>query len=327
MKSKIFAVTLIIIGVITAVSLVGWFIWKPAPILLQGEIAATSYKISSQMAGRIDSLNVERGQIVKKGELIYVVRSKTIDAKLEQAKALKTVASAQNTKVDHGARQQVINQAYSMLQSALQAETLAQKTYQRIKNLYEGGVVPAQKFDEAQAAYKVTTNNVAVAQDAYSMANEGAVVEDKTSARALVSQAQGAVMEVQSYLEDGYQYSPVNGQVSSIIAQTGELVGAGLPVVTIVDLNDYWVAFNVKETLLPKLIVGKKIIGYIPAIDLNIEFIVTYIAPEASYATWSATRTTGEFDIKTFEVRAKPKAPNITNIRTGMSVLVDYETL
>lgn len=327
MKSKIFAITLIVIGVITIVSLVGWFLWKPAPVLLQGEIGATSYKISSQMPGRVDSLLVQRGQLVKRGDLIYIVRSKTIDAKLTQAEAMKTVASAQNTKVDNGVRKQVLNQAYQMWQSALQAQTLAEKTYNRIKNLYESGVVPAQKFDEATAAYNVAKNNANAAESGYSMASEGAQVEDRRSAQALVSQAQGAVEEVESYLEDGYQYAPVDGQIASVIAQQGELIGAGLPVVTLVDLSDAWVSFNVKETLLPKFVMGKKFIANMPALGRDVEFEVTYISPEAAYATWSATRTTGEFDIKTFEVRAKPTEKNIPNLRTGMSALVNYETL
>lgn len=327
MKSKIFAITLIVIGVITIVSLVGWFIWKPAPVLLQGEIGAVSYKISSQMPGRIDSLTVQRGQLVKKGDLIYIVRSKTIDAKLTQAEAMKTVASAQNTKVDNGARKQIIDQAYQIYQNALQVEALSEKTYNRIKNLYEGGVVPAQKFDEASAAYNVALNNARAAKSGYSMALEGAQWEDKTSAKALVSQASGAVAEVESYIEDGYQYAPVDGQIASIIAEQGELVGAGMPVVTLVDLSDPWASFNVKETLLPKLTVGKKFMATVPGLGGEYEFVVTYISPEASYATWSATRTTGEFDIKTFEVRAKPTKKNIENLRTGMSVLVNYETL
>lgn len=327
MKSKIFAVTLIVVGVITIVSFVGWFLWKPAPILLQGEIAATSYKISSQMPGRVDSLQIRRGQTVKKGDLLFVITSKTVDAKLTQAEALQTAASAQSTKVDRGARQQIIDQAYQMWQTSLAGLELAQKTYNRVEKLYQSGVIPAQRFDEISAQLAAARNTSKAAQAQYQMAREGAQWEDKVSAAAIARQAGGAVAEVESYINDGAQYSPVDGQIASILSEPGELVGAGFPVATVVDMSDSWVVFNIKETMLPKFTMGRNLRAYVPALGKEYDFTVSFIAPTASYATWSATRTTGEFDIRTFEVHALPTVKNIPNLRTGMSVTVDYDSL
>lgn len=327
MKSKIFTITIIVIGAISIASFVGWFLWKPAPILMQGEIAATSYKISSQMAGRIDSLGVKRGQKVKKGQVLYTVSSKTIDAKLLQAEAVKTAATAQSVKVDNGARKQVIEQAYQMWQNSLTGLELAQKTYDRVKRLHENGIIPTQRFDEVSANLTAATNTSKAAEAQYLMAKEGAQWEDKVSAAALAKQASGAVEEVQSYLQDATQTAPIDGEIASIIAEQGELVGAGFPVVTVVDLADAWVVFNVKETLLQKFTIGRTFKAYIPALGKSYDFKVSYIAAAASYATWSATRTTGEFDIRTFEVHARPIDPNVPNIRTGMSVTLDYSTL
>ena len=153
----------------------------------------------------------------------------------------------------------------------------------------------------------------------YDMAVDGARKEDKEAAAARVRQAEGAVSEVQSYLVDASVYSPVTGEVSTIIAEEGELVGSGYPVVAILDMSDMWVTFNIKETLLPGMTI-------VPALDRDVEFEVTYIAPQADFATWAATRTQGGFDIRTFAIKARPTAP-VENLRPGMSVLVDWDKI
>ncbi|MEG2478754.1 MAG: efflux RND transporter periplasmic adaptor subunit [Mucinivorans sp.] len=326
MKSRIYAIALIIIAIITIISLVGWFLWKPLPVMLQGEIVCSSIKISSQMPGRVDTLAVHRGAAVRQGELLFSIGSKTVQAKLSQAEAMKNAASAQNTKVDKGARKQIIEQAYQMYQNSLVALNLITKSYDRVKNLYEAGVVSAQRFDEMAAHLTAAQNTSKAAKAQWDMAKDGAQWEDKQTAAALVAQAKGGVAEVESYLQDGAQYAPFDALVSSIIAEKGELVAAGYPVITLLDMSNVWVSFNIKETLLNKMKNGTKFQGYIPALDKSFPFEVTYIAPEASYATWSATRTSGEFDIKTFEVQARPME-HIAELRQGMSVTVDYDTL
>lgn len=326
MKSKLFAITLITIAVITILSFIGWFLLKPEATLLQGEVAATSIKVSSQMPGRIGSLKVRAGDMVHKGDSLYHITSATVNAKLTQAQAVRSAAAYQSTKVDNGARKQVIEQAYEMWQKSIIGLDLVEKTYNRVKNLYESGVIPAQKMDEAQAQYKAALATVTMAKAQYTMAKEGAQWEDKKAAAALVDQAGGAVAEVESYLNDAAQLSPIDGEVASIIAQNGELVGAGYPVVTIVDLDDNWVVFNVKETMLPKMGKGKTMAAYFPALDKSAQIKVTYIAVEASYATWTATRASGEFDVRTFEVHCRTVQP-LEGVRSGMSVTVDYSEL
>lgn len=158
------------------------------------------------------------------------------------------------------------------------------------------------------------------------MAVDGARKEDKEAAAARVRQAEGAVSEVQSYLVDASVYSPVTGEVSTIIAEEGELVGSGYPVVAILDMSDMWVTFNIKETLLPGMTIGTRMTGFVPALDRDVEFEVTYIAPQADFATWAATRTQGGFDIRTFAIKARPTAP-VENLRPGMSVLVDWDKI
>ena len=326
MKSKVYTIALIIIATITVVAFIGWFVLKPAPYIMQGTVEATSYKVSSKVPGRVDSLTVKRGDVVRKGQFLYGISSPEVFAKLTQAEAAKDAATALQDKVDAGARKQQIQQAYEMWQKALAGLDLAQKTYDRVKNLYDQGVVPAQKLDEAEANLRAMKTTATAAEAGYSMAKEGAQWEEKAAAKALVAQAGGAVSEVESYVTETRQFAPVDGEVSSVISENGELVGTGYPLVTVVDLKDSCAVFNIKETLLPKIKLGTKFKAYFPALDKTYELKVTYIAAEASYATWAATRTSGEFDVKTFEVHARPATP-IANLRPGMSVTVDYNSL
>lgn len=326
MKSKVYTITLLIIAAIAVVALIGWFALKPAPYLLQGTVEATSYKVSSKVPGRVDSLTVKRGDAVRKGQFLYGISSPEVFAKLTQAEAAKDAAAAIQDKVDAGAREQQIRQTYEMWQKALAGLDLAQKTYDRVKNLYDQGVVAAQKLDEAEANLRAMKTTATAAEAGYSLAKEGAQWEDKAAAKALVAQAGGAVSEVESYVTETRQFAPVSGEVSSVISENGELVGSGYPVVTVVDLTDAWAVFNVKETMLPKIKLGTKFEAYFPALDKSCELTVTYIAAEASYATWAATRSSGEFDVRTFEIHARPTTP-MADLRPGMSVTVDYTNL
>lgn len=310
--------------IVLAVVFISRYLTKHTPMLIQGTVECTTYKASSKVPGRIDCMKVTQGQHVEQGELLYTLSTPELDAKLQQAEAVKTAASALDAAAVAGARIQQIEAALSMWEKAQAGLELARKTYERVKNLYDQGVVPAQKLDEASANYNAMKATAQAAKAQYDMAKDGARKEDKAAAAAKVQQAEGAVNEVESYISDAMVYSPVTGEVSTIIAETGELVGSGYPVVAILDTSDMWVTFNIKETLLPAIKIGTRMYGYIPALDYTVEFEVTYISVQADFATWAATRTQGGFDIRTFAVKAKPVG-GIMNLRPGMSVLVDWD--
>ena len=286
--------------IIAVVALVGWYLKRSEPTIIQGTVECTTYKASSKIAGRIEEMKVEQGDHVTKGQLLYVLSTPELDAKLRQAEAVKSAATALDQKALAGARVQQIEAALNMWQKAQAGKELAQKTYDRVKALYDKGVVPEQKFDEADANYRAMVATEMAAKAQYDLAVAGASKEDKDAAAAQVQQAEGVVSEVESYISDAMVYAPVDGEVSTIIAEQGELVGTGYPVVAILDTTDTWVTFNIKETLLPKIAVGMKMTAYVPALDRNVELEVTYISVQADFATWSATRTQGSFDIRTF---------------------------
>ena len=312
--------------IILAVVLISLYLNKRTPTLIQGTVECTTYKASSKVPGRIDAMKVEEGQQVTKGELLYTLSTPELNAKLEQAEAVKSAASALDAAAIAGARAQQIAAALNMWEKAQAGLELARKTFERVQNLYESGVLPAQKLDEAQANYKAMEATAMAAKAQYELATDGARKEDKEAAAARVRQAQGAVSEVESYINDAMVYSPVTGEVSTIIAEEGELVGSGYPVVAILDMSDIWVTFNIKETLLPGIALGTRMTGYVPALDRDVEFEVSYIAPQADFATWAATRTQGGFDIRTFAIKAKPVS-EAGNMRPGMSVLVDWDKI
>lgn len=273
-KSTIVTIILIAAAVVLGVIFISWYLRKATPLYIQGTVECTTYKASSKVPGRIEEMKVEEGQHVTKGELLYTLSTPELNAKLQQAEAVKSAASAMDQKALTGARIQQKEAALNLWEKAQAGLLLAQKTFDRVNNLYE----------------------------------------------------QGAVSEVESYLSDALVYAPVTGEVSTIIAEAGELVGTGYPVVAILDMSDVWVTFNIKEDLMPDIHIGTRMTGYIPALDRSVEFEVTYIAVQADFATWSATRTQGGFDIRTFAVKAKP-TQDVEYIRPGMSVLVNWKDI
>ncbi len=324
-RKNTFGILLAAVVIVGSVLLISRYITRRTPMIVQGTVECTTYRASSKIPGRIATMLVEQGERVEQGQLLYTLTTPELNAKLQQAEAVKTAASALDAAALAGARTQQIQAAKNIWQKAQAGTELARKTYDRVKNLYEQGVVPAQKLDEATANYQAMQATEQAAHAEYQLALSGARKEDKEAAAARVLQAQGAVAEVESYIGDARVYAPITGEVSSVIAEAGELVGEGYPVVAILDLSDRWVLFNIKETLLPGIRIGTRMASYVPALDRDVELEVSYISAQADFATWSATRTQGGFDIRTFAVKAKPVSEN--ELRPGMSVLVDWDKI
>lgn len=313
--------------VIAIVSLIGWIVLKPEPIMLQGQAEATEVRVSGKIPGRIKKFMVSEGMNVNKGDTLVFIDSPELDAKLIQANSAKDAASAQNQKANKGARSEQIAGAYELWQKAEVGVKLAEKTYNRVQNMFAEGVIPAQKRDEAEAKYQAALATSRAAKSQYDMAINGAEKEDKLATLALVNRAKGAVSEVESYLSETMLVSPIDGEVSDVFPKQGELVGSGAPIMNILDLSDIWVVFNIREDLLVNIKVGKEFQAVIPALGNQLVTLkVNHIKAMASYATFKATKTNGGFDVKSFEVRAKPVTV-VEGLRPGMSLMVNYEKL
>lgn len=322
-----FILYLAVIAIVVVFSLTSYFLIKPTPVLLQGEVEATQVRVSGKIAGRVDSFSVHEGESVKKGDLLVTLDSPELNAKLRQAKAAEKAAFAQKEKADTGTRVEQIVSAKNMWQKAIAAETLAAKTYARVKDLNREGVLPSQKLDEASANYQAAQKTTQAAKATYDMALKGARKEDKQAAAAMMDKAEGAVAEVEAYLQETKLTAPIDGEIASILPEVGELVTAGYPIVTIVDLNDVWVTFNLREDLLAKIKMGTILEAKFPALgNEKIYLKVNYINVLGEYATWHATKASGEFDIKTFEIRAIP-VHDTKGLRPGMTAIVEWEQI
>lgn len=311
-----------LIVIILLIAIIGYFVSKPKPLMIQGEAEASEYRVSGKVPGRIEELYVKEGHMVHKGDTVALIDSPEVRAKLAQANAIKAAASSQSRKAQNGARKEQIAGAYELYQQALVQEDVMKKSFDRIQKLYDQKVIAAQKYDEVKAKYDASVAQTKAAKSQYDMAVNGAREEDKAAAKALVDQADGALMEVESYLSELYLTAPADGIISALFPKVGELVGQGAPVASVTDLNDVWFTFNVREDYLHGMKQGDKITVIIPALDgKEVPATINYVAVRESYATWKATKETGMYDAKTFEVRAVPDV-TVDGIRPGMSAIV-----
>lgn len=311
-----------VLVVIALIALAGFFLLTPPDDIVMGQAEATQVRISGKVPGRIVSYRVGEGDKVMAGDTLVFIDTPEVNAKLQQAEAAQAAAEAQSAKARKGARVQEITGAYELWQKSVAGLDIAKKSYQRIQNLYNKGVMSAQKRDEAEANYNAMLATEKAARSQYEMAKEGARQEDKTAADALVRQAGGAIAEVESYVSEATLLSPINGEIAERFPQVGELVGTGAPIMNIVDLNDIWVTFSIREELLKNIRIGNELNAFIPALDNQpIKVKVYYMKDMGSYAAWKATKTTGQYDSKTFEVRARP-IEQVEGLRPGMSVIM-----
>ncbi len=313
-------ITLVVIVLaLAALAVIGFLTVKPQPDTVQGQGDATEIRISGKLPGRVVTLYVEEGQQVHAGDTLVHIHSSLMDTKMEQATAMESAAAAANRKVDAGTRSQIIESAHDVYQQAQAASGIAQKTYQRMENLYAKGVISAQKRDEAKAAYDAAKAGENAAKSQWELAKSGAQSEDKQAAQAMVNVAKGGVREAGAMLEDSYLIAPCDGVITVVYPHESELIMTGAPVMTL-QKQDVHAVFNVRENLLKNLSRGSKIKVHIPALDKDAEMTVYYVKDMGSYANWQATKATGSYDARTFEVKARPEKP-IEGFLPGMSVI------
>ena len=324
--SKIFAVVILVALVVAAVFQLKEFATKPKDKYLQGQMEARRVLVSGKIPGRIDKLLVREGQTVKKNALVAVISSPEIEAKKMQAQGALGAAKAQANKAKNGARSEDVKALKAMADRAQDAANLAKSTYDRVQKLYNEGVLPLQKRDEAETQMKASQGAADAARAQYEMALAGARAEDREAAESLVRQAEGANAEVNAYLEETKIKSPIAGEVTLKVVEEGEVVGAGMPVIAVTDLKDAWAVFHLREDNLRNVTKGKTFVLPIPALGVAAEMEVTYIAPTGDYATWKSSKESGGFDLKTFEVRMRPTV-ELENLRPGMSVLLPLDQL
>ena len=309
------------VGVVIIVAIIGFLVLDRDPDIIQGQVEVSEYRVSSKVPGRILELRVKEGDYVKVGDTLAILDAPEVRAKMEQAQSAQSAAAALELKAQNGARKEQIQGAFSVLQQAKAGFEIAEKSYNRVQRLYDEGVMSAQKRDEAYANYKAMEAQVKAAQSQYDMAVNGARMEDKLAAAAQVGRAKGAVNEVNSYIHETVQVAQMEGEVSDVYPNVGELVGTGSPIMSISVMQDMWGTFNVREDQLNGMQVGTEFTVFVPAFNKDIKMKVYYLKDQGSYAVWKATKANGQYDLKTFEVKARP-VEKFEGLRPGMSLII-----
>lgn len=316
---------LILAGIAILVFVGSLFAFHQETDTIQGQADVTEYRVSSKVPARISKILVQEGQTVHAGDTLVILTAPEVSAKLVQAEAAEDAAAAQDRKAIKGAREEQIRGAFELWQKSKAGVMVAQKSYNRVKNLYDQGVTTAQKLDEITAQRDAAIATEKAAKSQYDMAINGAQQEDKDAAKALVNRAKGAVSEVRSYIKETVLVASEDGEVTEIFPEVGELVGTGAPIMNIAIMKNMWVTFNVREDHLPMFAMNKVVTGTVPGLgNKKVKMRVYYMKDLGSYAAWKATKTTGQFDMKTFEVKAMPVS-QVPGLRPGMSVLLDQK--
>lgn len=303
------------------VAVIGAMSIKQEPETIQGQVEVSEYRVSSKVPGRILEIRVKEGDYVNVGDTLAILDAPEVRAKMTQAQSAENAATAMDEMANNGARQEQVRGAFAVLQQAKAGLEIAQKSYNRVQRLYDEGVMTAQKRDEAFANYKALEAQVKAAQSQYDMARNGARTEEKKAAAAQVNRAKGAVAEVNSYIHETMQIAQMAGEVSDVYPKVGELVGTGSPIMSVSLMNDIWGTFNVREDQLDGMKVGSIVTAFVPAFKKEIRMKVYYIKDQGSYAVWKATKSNGQYDLKTFEVKARPM-DKLEGLRPGMSLIL-----
>ena len=307
--------------VVGAVALIGFFTLGNEPEVIQGQMDVTEYRVSSKVPGRILEIRVQEGDYVHVGDTLAILDAPEVNAKKEQANAVEEAASAMSEMAKKGARQEQIQGAYQLWQQAKAALEIHEKSYQRVQKLFDEGVLSEQKRDEAYAQYTAAQAQAKAAESQYNMAVNGARREEKMAAAAKVQQARGVVAEVSSYIGETVQIAQMEGEVTDIYPHVGELVGTGSPIMSVAIMKDMWASFNIREDQLSGMKIGDEVETYLPAFDRTLKMKVYYMKDQGSYAVWKATKANGRYDLKTFEVKARP-VEKLEGLRPGMSVII-----
>ena len=307
-----FVIILLAVGIFTGL---GVILMHKQQLVLQGQAEATEIRISGKLPGRIDTFFVQEGDWVHQGDTLVVINSPEVYAKYQQVNALEQVAVQQNKKIDAGTRRQIVATALQLWNKTKSDLTLAHKD----------SVVTSQRKDEVEAMYKAAVAAERAAYEQYQMAVDGAQKEDKASAASMVDAARSTVDEVSALLVDSRLTAPENGQIATIFPKRGELVAPGTPIMNLVVMDDIHVVLNVREDLMPQFKMDGTFVADVPAIGKeNIEFKIYYISPLGSFATWKSTKQTGSYDLRTFEIHARP-TQKVDDLRPGMSVLLTLD--
>ncbi|MDD6854428.1 MAG: biotin/lipoyl-binding protein [Prevotella sp.] len=307
--------------VVAIVGIIGYFTLDRPQETIQGEMEADEYRVSSKLPSRVVKIFVKEGDYVHVGDTLAILESPEVSAQEKVAEAAAGATDAISDLTEAPTRREAVESAYQVYQQAIAAADIAQKTYLRTERLYTEGVTTAQRRDEAKASYDAAQAAVKTTKAQWELAKSGAREEEKRAAKKNAEAARQAVDVVSSLVKENVQIATQEGEVSEIYPKVGELVGMGSPIMTISIVNDMWGTFNIREDQLKGKKIGDVFTAFIPALNKDVKVKIYYIKDEGTYAVWKATKTAGQYDLKTFEVKVRP-LEHVDGLRPGMSLIV-----
>lgn len=309
------------VAVVVIVAVIGYFTIDRTPEIIQGQVEVSEYRVACKLPGRVTELLVKEGDHVHKGDILAKLAIPEANAQEKVAEATAGATEAISALTEAPTRREAVESAYQVYQQAIAANGIAEKTYGRMQRLFDEGVMSAQKRDEAKAAFEATQAGMQVAKSQWELAKSGARKEAKEAARKQAQAATSAIDVVRSVLKETVQRATADGEVETIYPKVGELVGFGSPIMSISMVDDIWGTFNVREDQLKDMKIGAKLKVYVPALDKQIEMRVTSLKDQGSYAVWKATKSNGQYDLKTFQVKARP-VQKVDGLKPGMSLII-----
>jgi HlyD family secretion protein len=318
------AAVAVAVVILVILGLSAWYLSRPMSLLIQGEADSTRIDIAARVDGRVLKIPVLRGQNVGAGAVLLQIDSPELLAKYQEAVAAKGVGDAELAHIRAGTRAETVAARKAEVDRAAADAALAQATYDRIRRVAATKYASEQQLDQATATLQVSQRSLDQAKSAYQEALAGYTAEEVRMAEAKVVQATAAVQTLQSLVDQLVVTAPTATQVYQINIEQGEVVSPGVPLLSLVDMDDIWLRFDLREDLVRDLKVGDKIAIRIPALgDREVLAEVRLIAAKGEYADWRATRATGDFDLRTFAIRAYP-VERIAGLRPGMSAYADW---
>ncbi|CAI1675282.1 HlyD family secretion protein [Serratia plymuthica] len=316
-KKTLFTLLLMVVAIALAIL----FRAHNQDLLLQGEVDAPEVIVASKAKGRVIERLVERGDDVKGGQAMIQLDSPELMAQLRSAQATRDEAKAQLDQSLHGTREESIRNLRASLAQAEAQYRNAQNDYNRNLSIAGKGYISKSELDSSRRSRDTAFQQVQAAKANLDEGVNGDRIELRQQYAAALRAAEENLLEVKAQTDDLRVLAPVDGEVGPIPAEVGELLNAGSPLVTLIRVPDAYFVFNLREDILAHVRKGDKIQMRVPALQNKmIEAEVRYIAPLGDYATKRATRATGDFDLKTFEVRLYPSQP-VDGLRPGMSSL------
>ncbi|WP_179338422.1 HlyD family secretion protein [Winogradskyella ludwigii] len=287
-----------------------------------GMLETTEVNVSSEISGRVNSILIEKGNTVKKGQVLATLEPDILDAKKGQAEGMVKAASSLIEKAKTGARIEEVNALKNQYLMAKSQFDFAEKSYKRYRALYADSIISKQEIDEVQFKFDAAKEQMNAAKSMWEMGKKGTRKEDIKAAQGSYESAQSAFNEVEAFYDELKIIAPTSGIISNQIAEEGEVIAAGYPLLTVQIPEKIYAIFNVREDDLSDFKMNTVYKAKVPGLGNDeINFKVTYISPMADFATWVPIKAKGEYELKSFEIHLKPQE-RIAELRPGMSIQI-----